>query len=149
MAGTQTSRDSARRGQTTMDFAAGISIFLVTVAFAFTFVPGIVEPFDGNNVGNPVTANRLADELAADRLASPDEPYALNESAVEAFFDEPPGIEDRLPVRDTDSVRVVLENDTTTIAAAGDTVPEGASVTVAWRVVSYRGEHADLVVRVW
>ncbi len=137
-----------------MDFAAGISIFLVTVAFAFAFVPGIVEPFDGGDVANPVTANRLADELASDRLASPDNPYALNETAVETFFDEPPSIEEKLAVQDRDSVRVVLENNTTmdgpaVVAAAGDQVPDDASVTTAWRTVSYRGERADLIVRVW
>ena len=148
MRGAQTTPDGASRGQTTMDFAAGISIFLVTVAFAFTFIPGIVEPFDGSGVGDPVTANRIADDLVADRLASPDEPYSLNESAVDAFFDEPASLEDGLPIRDTTSVNVTLTNGTV-LRSAGDPPPESASVTVAWRVVSYQGERADLVVRVW
>jgi hypothetical protein len=130
-----------------MDFAAGISIFLVTVAFAFTFVPGIIEPFDGDDVGDPVTANRIADTLTSDQLASPEEPNALNESAVDDFFDEP-SIEDELPVRDTTSVNVTIENGTV-LRSTGDPVPERSSVTVAWRVVSYQGDRADLIVRVW
>ena len=38
------------RGQTTQDFAVGISVFLLTVTFTFAFVPSTVTPF-----GSPVT----------------------------------------------------------------------------------------------
>jgi hypothetical protein len=147
------------RGQTTMDFAAGVSIFLVTVAFAFAFVPGILTPFSGGGVGDPVTVNSVADELAADRLAAPESPYLLNETATVAFFTNTTALEDRLTVGPYDSVNVTLENATNPThdylvidgqqATAGDAVPPDADVTVAWRVVTFRGERAELVVRVW
>jgi hypothetical protein len=38
------------RGQTTQDFAVGISVFLLTVTFTFAFVPTSVTPF-----GSPVS----------------------------------------------------------------------------------------------
>lgn len=143
------------RGQTTMDFAAGISIFLVTVAFAFAFLPGIFTPFTGSGVGDPITANSVADELAADRLADPADPYVLDESATVAFFTNDTALEDRLTVGQFDSVNVTLENDSGPItidgetAAEGNPVPSNRDVTTAWRVVSFRGDQLELVVRVW
>jgi len=50
------------RGQTTQDFAVGISVFLLTVTFTFTFVPSTVTPF-----GSPVTD---AIPAKSDRVAS-------------------------------------------------------------------------------
>jgi hypothetical protein len=150
---------TTERGQTTIDFAAGISIFLVTVAFAFAFVPGILTPFSGSGVGDPITANSVADELAADRLASPESPYVLNETATVAFFTANPTLSDNLTIGPYDSVNVSLENvtdpskDYLTIdgerAVRGAEVPDAGDVTVAWRVVTFRGERAELVVRVW
>jgi hypothetical protein len=152
-------RAATERGQTTIDFAAGMSVFLVTVAFAFAFVPGILTPFSGSGVGDPVTANSVADELAADRLAGPASPYVLNETATVAFFTSNVTLADSLTVGPYDSVNVSLENvtdpskDYLTVdgerAARGAEVPDSGDVTVAWRVVTFRGERAELVVRVW
>jgi hypothetical protein len=50
------------RGQTTQDFAVGISVFLLTVTFTFAFVPSTVTPF-----GSPVTD---AIPAKSDRVAS-------------------------------------------------------------------------------
>ncbi|NHN40165.1 hypothetical protein G9C85_00755 [Halorubellus sp. JP-L1] len=50
------------RGQTTQDFATGISVFLLTVTFTFAFVPATVTPF-----GSPVTD---AIPAKSDRVAS-------------------------------------------------------------------------------
>ncbi|MFB6071760.1 MAG: hypothetical protein ABEJ88_02210 [Halobacterium sp.] len=145
------------RAQTTMDFAAGISIFLVTVAFAFAFLPGVIAPFTQAGVADPVTANRIADDLASDQLAVDGTPYVLDADRVAAFFDAAgPPLADRVPVADYKSVNATLEepgggpivvNGTTT--TAGRAVPSGADTTVAWRVVSVDGRRLELVVRVW
>jgi hypothetical protein len=138
-----------------MDFAAGVSIFLVTVAFAFAFVPGIITPFTETGVGDPVTANRLADALASDRLASADDPYVLDTERTEAFFTNGTALEDRVVLPEFRSVNVTLQNgsDTATVdgspATAGESVPSTADVTVAWRSVSLDGERLELVVKVW
>jgi hypothetical protein len=66
------------RGQTTQDFAVGISVFLLTVTFAFTFVPSTVTPF-----GSPVTdaipakSDRVASTVV-DRYAASDGSRTLN-----------------------------------------------------------------------
>jgi hypothetical protein len=144
------------RAQTTIDFAAGISIFLVTVAFAFAFLPGIVAPFTDTDVGDPVSANRVADHLATDRLGTPARPYALNSTKAAAFFDGD-DLADTVALPWYKSVNVTIENqagdpvqlNATVTAAAGPPVPESADVTVAWRTVAVDGERAELVVRVW
>lgn len=50
------------RGQTTQDFAVGISIFLLAITFVFAFLPSVVTPFH-SSVGGAETAqaDRVAD----------------------------------------------------------------------------------------
>ncbi|AGB32457.1 hypothetical protein C488_12373 [Natrinema pellirubrum DSM 15624] len=55
------------RGQTTQDFAVGIGIFLLAIAFVFLFLPSVVTPFD-SSVGGAETAqaDRIADRIVND-----------------------------------------------------------------------------------
>jgi hypothetical protein len=76
------------RGQTTIDFAIGTSVFLLTVAFAVAFVPGILQPFTGGAQEEMATVDRAAATLAADLLGGPEQPYLLNETCTEAFFND-------------------------------------------------------------
>lgn len=75
------------RGQTTLDFAIGVSVFLLAVAFVFSFVPGMVQPFTNSGQEEMVASNRMADRLAMDALAG-DEPYVLDRACTVAFFDD-------------------------------------------------------------
>jgi len=74
------------RGQTTLDFAIGVSVFLAVLLFIFLFIPGILSPFTASAQDETVTSNRVADQLAAGTLASPDEPYVLDSYCTVAFF---------------------------------------------------------------
>ncbi len=74
------------RAQTTLDFAVGMSIFLLTVAFVFTFAPNIAEPFSDSGTENTVVADRAASQLVAGTLADPDRPYVLDKACTIAFF---------------------------------------------------------------
>ncbi|ACV10916.1 conserved hypothetical protein [Halorhabdus utahensis DSM 12940] len=81
-------RSSSRdRGQTTLDFAFGVSIFLLVLAFAFTFIPGILQPFAEGTAAETVGANRAADTLAEGTLGDPATPYVLNTTCTVGFFD--------------------------------------------------------------
>lgn len=51
------------RGQTAQDFAIGIGLFLVAVAFIFAFVPTIIAPFAGGESGQSSQAERVASTL--------------------------------------------------------------------------------------
>lgn len=145
---------TATRAQTTMDFAAGISVFLVTVAFAFAFVPGIIAPFADPGTADPVTANRLADDLATDRLATPDGEYVLDAERAAGFFGGADPA-DGLAVPEYRTVNVTVENATgvATVggerAAAGPETPTDADVTTAWRAVTVGDRRLELLVRVW
>lgn len=81
----------ATRGQTTLDFAIGIVIFLAVVLFVFTFVPGILEPFDVGGEENPTVSDRIANSLTQDKFGDPAEPYALDRYCTVAFFEEDGG----------------------------------------------------------
>lgn len=79
-------RDSAaNRGQTGIDFIVGVGIFLLTIAFVFSFVPGTLAPF-GDATGEPIVADRIADELVYEALAEAGGPSVLDERCTLAFF---------------------------------------------------------------
>lgn len=79
-------RAGTLRGQTTLDFAVGMSIFLLTLAFVFTFVPGMLAPFDDTTQAETVAANRVAENLTTGTLGDPDAPYVLDRQCVVEFF---------------------------------------------------------------
>lgn len=74
------------RGQTTLDFAIGISVFLAVIITIFAFAPGILTPFTVSGQTDAVTVDRTADYLVQDALASPEEPYLLDRGCTVAFF---------------------------------------------------------------
>jgi hypothetical protein len=76
------------RGQTTIDFAIGIAIFLGVVVFAFSFVPGILQPFELSGEENPSLSDRTADALSQELLGSADQPYVLDRYCAVAFFND-------------------------------------------------------------
>ncbi|MFC6836123.1 DUF7287 family protein [Halomarina ordinaria] len=78
------------RAQSTLDFAVGVSVFLLAVAFTFAFIPGMTQPFSETVRVNPATADRVTDQLAGDTLATPGEPYRLDATCTAAFFDAGP-----------------------------------------------------------
>ena len=78
------------RGQTTLDFAIGISIFLAVVLFTFAFLPSVLDPFDVVAEENPTLADRTADDIAHGQLGSPEEPNRLDRFCTVAFFETGP-----------------------------------------------------------
>lgn len=79
------------RGQTTLDFAIGISVFLLATAFVFAFLPGMLDPFIGGANEKPVVADRVADATSQGMLGDPAEPYVLDSTCTLAFFREGDG----------------------------------------------------------
>ncbi|SDJ93840.1 hypothetical protein SAMN04515672_1895 [Natronorubrum texcoconense] len=52
------------RGQTTQDFIVGIGVFILAVAFVFSFLPTMLTPFDSSTSGGQTAqADRVADRL--------------------------------------------------------------------------------------
>ena len=162
-------RASSDRAQTTIDFAIGIGLFLLVVAFVVAFVPTIFTPFQSTQ--GPQTADRIATSLSADRLGDPSEPYVLNGTCTNGFFEQlndngsaPSSCQfntsatttrGMFALDRTRDVNVTVEYANGSVVergprlAAGPAPSETTSVTSATRVVSLDGHARRLVVRTW
>lgn len=161
-----TQRDSGGkdRAQTTLDFAFGIGIFLITVAFIFIFVPNLVAPFNTpSESGEKIQAERTADYLVTDTLGgnqNNSHATTLDPACTDAFFernelpdrcDPPddikiyPGSEDELDptalgLSSSTHVRIELESlDTGTTYSVGESA-NSQNVQQWTRLVYYTGE---------
>jgi hypothetical protein len=74
------------RAQTTLDFAIAMGVFLLAVAFVFTFIPSLTAPFIDGNQEQSAIADRVASHLVEGSLADPDEPYVLDVTCTTGFF---------------------------------------------------------------
>lgn len=159
------------RGQTTLDFAVGIGLFMLTVAFVFAFVPGMLQPFAGGQ-DRPLVVDRTATQLGVNLLATPEHPYVLNATCTAGLFEQvndgsnapescrfdtdADTISEVLGVGGTTTLNVTVENETGIVThggrelRAGPPVQSGSgSTTVAQRVVLLDGERTRLFVRAW
>lgn len=106
------------RGQTNQDFAVGISIFLLTTAFVFAFIPTIFTPFDGDVQNSEIAqSNRVASAFVDDHSVA-GTPGTLDDAAVERFFDAGNGGDDlrtlySLPTTSNVNVTVRAQNGST------------------------------------
>lgn len=152
--------DSGLRGQTTIDFAIGASIFLLAAAFVVAFVPTMLDPYVGKQDA-AIVADRTADRLAGDVLASPDTPYVLDRACTDEFFDAD-GVACRADTDAADlnaavgavewvSLNVTVTDGTGAAAyAAGDDYEfAGGRVITADRTVLLDGRPYELHVRAW
>jgi hypothetical protein len=76
------------RGQTTLDFAIGVSLFLIVVVYVLAFIPGMFAPFDRAQEAETVAVDRVASNLVEGQLADPSEPYRLHRDCTIAFFND-------------------------------------------------------------
>ena len=75
------------RGQTVIDFAIAMGVFLVAVAFVFTFIPSLTTPFVEGHQDTSVTADRVASHLAEGALGDPADPFVVDVACAAVFFD--------------------------------------------------------------
>jgi hypothetical protein len=84
---------SGPRAQTTLDFAIAMGIFLLAIAFVFTFIPSLTGPFVGGDQDRSAVADRTASHLSEGALGDPNRPLVVEEPCMTAFFgdtDAPP-----------------------------------------------------------
>lgn len=138
------------RGQTTLDFAIGMGVFLLAVGAVFAVIPALVGPSVGHQVAESTAVDRAADELVRDELAGPSHPYVLNVTATKSFFDgTTANARHRLAFDDRVGLNVTLSNATSRRSVGPATPNRTDSVYTAWRVVTVGGERHDLRVRIW
>ncbi|GAB7093386.1 hypothetical protein JCM30237_05380 [Halolamina litorea] len=167
----RTPRDGAAdRGQTVLDYAIGMGVFFIALAFVIATIPGMFAPFVGT--GDTLVADRVATTAATERLGSPDDPYVLDRDCTVAFFEQVNG-GDAAPsncrfdttattlngvfgLDDTESIQLRIEDadrqpatlDGVTLEA-GEDPPSSTSVTTARRTVGIDGATYWLEVRAW
>ncbi|WP_049980473.1 DUF7287 family protein [Halolamina rubra] len=158
------------RGQTVLDYAIGVGIFLVAVMFVVATIPGMFAPFVG--AGDAQIADRVATSLSTERLGAPDEPYLLERDCTVAFFgrldgDDPDAdgcrfdtsadtLQEMFALDSSQAIQVRIEKsdgaaaviDGRTLSAGGDP-PSSVSVTTARRTVAIDGTTYWLEVRAW
>lgn len=75
------------RAQTNQDFAVGISIFLLTTAFVFAFIPTIFTPFDGDVQNSDIAQSNRVASAFVDNHSVEGKPATLDDASVETYFD--------------------------------------------------------------
>ena len=161
------------RAQTSIDFAVGASVFLLTVVFVVSFLPGVFDPFTASGEGDVLTADRTASLLAEQTLADPTDPGVLDADCTAEFFSAADhGLLDdcaltadasdlrtalgfgartsvNVTVEEAGTVRSLALGGSSVELRAGPRPPTTRSVVVSRRVVLLAGEECDLYVRVW
>ncbi|MFA9425260.1 hypothetical protein [Natronorubrum sp. A-ect3] len=147
------------RGQTTQDFAVGIGVFILAVAFVFTFLPTILTPFDSSvSGGQTAQADRIADRLVYHLSDSDTSPNAIDSGDFKDI-DDVDGIREIVGLRtagDRVSVQIEQLNESETVndMVIGDQYNDQSAASSA-RIVTLDDNPEGcetacrLVVRVW
>ena len=75
------------RAQTVLDFAIAMGIFLLALAFVFSFVPSLTAPFVDGDQEMSAASDRTASHLAEGALADVNETHVVREPCLSAFFE--------------------------------------------------------------
>lgn len=75
------------RGQTTIDFVTGMSVFLLVLIGVLVFLSGAFEPVGAAAQDTRPTADRVAGSLSTGLLGDPATPYLLGTSCTVDFFE--------------------------------------------------------------
>lgn len=159
------------RGQTTFDFAIGMSLFVLAVAGVLFYVPALFSPFAETGVEALSISDRAADQLVGTALvATPATPNALDTECTTGFFDAdgavPSGCQYTadgadlpgalgLPAGRSANVSIIdptsgaIHTLDVTRLATGPSVAGVDEPAVAQRVVLLDGQRSRLTVRVW
>jgi len=151
------SRGDRNRGQTAQDFAVGIGLFLLAVAFVFAFVPQVVAPYDvGVGPSESAQADRAA-TLIVGNLSVEERPNEINTSRIDYFDGRSVGtLQNRTGLPFSSRINVTVTNVTTDdlVWSGGALHREGREAATATRIVRTNDPNTcepacELVVRVW
>lgn len=159
------------RGQTPHDFALGIGLFIMSVAFAFAFVPTAFTFSDtGGGADDAKLAQRSAAQLLANFSAGEDQ-NTINATATADYFnttDAEAELQEDLTLPSTAHINITvrpLENDRFVVMTASDEsnvqltagrqLPGNLEVAKVVRIVQTSNDEAEcqpacrLIVGVW
>jgi len=131
------------RGQTTLDFALGMSIFLLSLVFVVAFVPGMLEPFSGGAQSETPAVNRVADDLTQRTLSNASAPYVLDETCTVELFTAGVPAECRYDGTTLSDRVGVLERSPVNVTIRGDLDDSGADSVLCWDTSVVGGQLAE------
>ncbi|TGC07295.1 hypothetical protein CUN85_11620 [Methanolobus halotolerans] len=152
------------KGQITIDYLIGITVFLFAVVFVFSYTSGIFTPFQSNSDEVTLIADRISTTIVEKRMSAMDEtvPNLVSGARVDEFFTELntsyDSTLDSLGMNGSYlryDLNITLENGTSLIDSAGEIIPAEVNVGQTKRVVLYRNEstgNTELLImsfRVW
>lgn len=108
------------RGQTSLDFAVGASILLISLIAVFVVISGTLSPFTLGGQEDIVVTNRVASSLSEGLLGDPANPHVLNTTCTVDFFtggaaatgcrySDPP-LTERIGVKDWKRANITLKS---------------------------------------
>lgn len=152
------------KGQITIDYLIGITIFLFSVLFIFNYTSGIFTPFHSNSDELTLIADRTSTALVEKILSEGDEtvPNLVDKGKVDTFFTELDAnyeaYIDYLGLTGSYlryDFNVTMENQTSVMNTAGEVIPDGVNVGQTRRIVLIKNpvnggtEVAIMSFRVW
>lgn len=157
----------ANRGQTLNDFAIGMALFMLTVAFVVAFIPTMYAPFDApGEDGDAIRADRAASRLLGTVLADPSgELQRADRTCTVAFFDgvahpdcTDTGVSliDATGLGTTDTVYVAVKDPGGTVQSLdgvtlerGEPSPGSSNGATVRRMIVLNGDQYTMEVEVW
>lgn len=163
------------RGQTTIDYAIGASIFMFVVGGVLLFIPTIFEPLSTSTTTNALVADQTATHITKQLLNSGETTATLDAVCTAAFFGQNTTLDDKCefdtssstremvgvsdstdisititnsqPVGDSSPITQEFEGNEYKLARATDT--DQQNTAIATRIVSLNGDQYRLTVEVW
>ncbi len=155
------------RGQTLVDYVAGIAIFFVTIAFVLGLLPSFIGPFQSDVAGqDSAQAERISEQLVTN-LSVEGTPNELNQTQVKEVLSlSQSDITTRYGIRSHKRVNITVSYLNGSGWVTNTTAPPGINLTsdithhgqqtgTAARIVRLNNESATcrpacrLLVRVW
>lgn len=146
------------RAQTAQDFAVGIGLFLLAVAFVFAFVPQVVSPYDvGIGASESAQADRAATMIVGN-LSVEDRPNELDQARATNYFStaDVETLRNRTGLPFSSRINVTVRNVETGNQpwSGGATYRDGQEAASATRIVRTNEPGTcepacEVVVRVW
>lgn len=166
---------STSRGQTTIDYAVGASIFLFVVGGVLLFIPTIFEPLSTSTTTNALVADQTATHLTTQVLNNGETTATLDAVCTAAFFGQNAALDDECKFDATTPTRdiVGVSGSTDISISITETRPTGApspitqefegaayelsrstdtgyqNAAIATRIVSLNDNRYQLTVEVW
>ena len=147
-----------------IDYIIGISIFLTSIIFLFSYTSGLFLPFQSNSDEITLIADRISTNIVEQELSArePGHITILDGKEVSTFFSEINGNYDGIlnyyGLNGTYlryDMNVTIENETSILYSGGKQLPQYSNIAQTKRVIMLKDETtgnssvAVLSVRVW